>query len=203
MATLLSSLSDDMADVVSDVRQSLVHVHNGRQRVGAGSIWHPDGLILTNAHVVGSPTLRVTLPDGRTLPARTVADDRSLDLAALAVDAIGLPTVPIGDSRLLRPGQVVMAVGHPWGVSGAATAGVVIGVGSGIPEVPMSEKEWIVASLRLRPGNSGGPMIDTAGRLVEINAMIAGPEVAMSVPVHVAKRFLQNALDRTRVAQVA
>ena len=134
------------------------------------------------------------LPDGRDLPAHVLAQDPSLDLAAIKVDANELPTISLGDSKLLQPGELVLAIGHPWGVAGAATAGVVIGVGSGLPEAPVPGKEWVVASLRLRPGNSGGPMMDAEGRLVGINTMITGPEVAMAVPVHVVKGFLRDAL---------
>ena len=198
MGTILQRLSGEMADVATGVRRSLVQIRNGRSGAGAGSIWHPDGLIVTNAHVAGSRALRVNLPDGRDLPARVLAHDRGLDLAALSVEADGLPTIGLGDSRLLHPGELVFAMGHPWGIAGALTAGVVMGMGSGFPEAPRGAQEWVVANLRLRPGNSGGPMMDAEGRLVGINTMITGPEVAMAVPVHVAKEFLQDALRTER-----
>ena len=200
MSTALEQLSDEMADVVNGVRRSLVRIQNGSYGAGAGSIWHPDGLIVTNAHVAGSPTIGVTLPDGRRLPARVLAHDNGLDLAALAVEAKGLPTISLGESRGIQPGQLVMAMGHPWGISGAVTAGVVIGTGPNLPEMPPLSREWIVASLPLRPGHSGGPMMDAQGRLVGINTMITGPAVAMAVPVHVVKAFLQDALlaEKTR-----
>ena len=182
--TALQQLSAEMADVVAEVRRSLVHVRNGGRGAGAGSIWHADGLILTNAHVVGSRALRVTLPDGRDLPASVVAHDSGLDLAALAVEADGLPYISLGGSMRLQPGQLVLAMGHPWGVSGAVSAGVVIGMGPHLPEMRSPGRDWLVANLRLRPGHSGGPMMDVQGRLVGINTMITGPEVAMAVPVH-------------------
>jgi S1-C subfamily serine protease len=87
-----------------------------------------------------------------------------------------------------------MALGHPWGVSGAATAGVVIGVGNDLPEMPWSDREWIAVGLHLRPGHSGGPLVDAQGRLVGINTMMTGLEVGMAVPVHVVKAFLKQAL---------
>ena len=125
---------------------------------GAGSIWHSDGLIVTNADVVGGRALEVTLPDGRELPARLLAHDRSLDLAALSVDADGLPAIDVGDSRSLQPGQLALAMGHPWGVHAAATAVILIAIGVGAPPpgTPVSAREWIVAGLQLRPGHSGG-----------------------------------------------
>ncbi len=200
MTTALQQLSSEMADVVDGVRRSLVEIRDGRRGAGAGSIWHSDGLVLTNAHVVESRVVRVTLPDGREVDARVMAHDRGLDLAALAVEAEGLPSVPLGDSKHLQPGELVFAMGHPWGVTGATSAGVVIDVGVPLDNAPPVGREWVVASLRLRPGHSGGPMMDSRGRLVGINTMITGPEVAMAVPVHVAKAFLVNALESSRAA---
>lgn len=200
MSETLQQLSAEMAAAVEGVQRSLVRIGSGRGDVGAGTIWHPDGLILTNAHVVGRRPLRVTLADGRTLAARVLSQDRDLDLAALVVDATGLPTIELGDSRGLRPGQWVLAVGHPWGVIGAATAGVVIGVESEPRQVSSTIREWIAVSLHLRPGYSGGPLVDSRGRLVGINAMMTGPDVGMAVPVHVAKVFLHQMLGSQSAA---
>jgi serine protease Do len=195
VSDLLQNWNADMAGVVDRVRRSLVQVRNGRHGAGAGTIWHPDGLILTNAHVVRLRSIHVILPDGQTLPARLLAHDRGLDLAALGVDASELPAIDLGDSRQLRPGDWVLALGHPWGVLGAVTAGVVSGVGAYLPEMPLSEREWVAVSLHLRPGDSGGPLVDAQGRLVGINAMMAGPDVGLAVPVHVVKAFLRQALS--------
>jgi S1-C subfamily serine protease len=193
VSDLLQQLNLEMSAVVENVRRSLVQITNGRRGTGAGTIWHADGLIVTNAHVVGRRSLRVTLPDGRTLPVRLLARDASRDLAALAVDATGLPTSELGQSKQLQPGQWVLALGHPWGVAGAVTAGVVIGVGPP-PEMPLPQRELIQVGLCLRPGHSGGPLVDVHGRLVGINTMMAGPEVGLAVPVHVVKTFLRQAL---------
>jgi serine protease Do len=189
----MRQLNLEMSAVVENVRCSLVQITNGRRGAGAGTIWHADGLIVTNAHVVGRRSLRVTLPDGRALPARLLARDASRDLAALAVDATGLPTSELGQSKQLQPGQWVLALGHPWGVAGAVTAGVVIGVGPP-PEMPLPQRELIQVGLRLRPGHSGGPLVDVHGRLVGINTMMAGPEVGLAVPVHVVRTFLRQTL---------
>ena len=195
MPGLASQLNDDIAELVESVRASLVRIGAGGRGNGAGTIWHADGLILSNAHVAQGKRIQVTLSDGRSLPASILARDEHLDIAALAVNATGLPTIPLGDSKRLRAGQLVLALGHPWGVSGAATAGVVIGVGSQWPELPSSKRDWIVASLNLRPCNSGGALVDAHGRLVGINTLVTGPQVGMAVPVHAAKRFLREALD--------
>ncbi len=194
MTDFLQQLNDSMADIVERVHSSLVQVHNGRG-AGAGTIWHSEGLIVTNAHVVvGRHNLKVTLPNGDTYPANVLAYDEARDLAALAIEANDLPTIEPGDSRQLRPGQWVMSLGHPWGVTGALTSGIVIATGSELAEQPGAGREWIAASLHLRPGHSGGPMVDTSGRLVGINTMINGPDVGFAVPVHIVKAFLREKL---------
>ncbi len=210
MSSLLQNFSNDLAAVGETVLRSLVQVRNGRRGVGAGTIWHADGLIITNAHVVAGigegrtheqGGLTVLLPDGRELPAYVMARDTEHDLAALRVDAQDLPTIAVGDSRQLQAGQFVLCLGFPWGVTGGATSGVVIDAGASLPEVREPNHEWIAASLHLRPGHSGGPMVDAKGRLVGINTMMNGPDVGVAVPVHVAKAFLKQAMAQlyTRV----
>ena len=202
VSTMLQGLNSEMSDLVSKVGRSLVQISSGRRGSGAGTVWHPDGLIVTNAHVVGGDSrrtgvdsqLRVTLPDGSVHSARLLARDSDLDVAALMVETEALTAIELGESTTLQPGQWVVAMGHPWGVTGVATAGVIIGSGSDLPEVPLTGREWIAVGLPLRPGYSGGPLVDAQGRLVGINTMIAGPEVGMAVPVHVVKRFLSQKL---------
>ena len=193
MPTLLQRLNDRFGDVAESVWPSLVKLNAGGGG-GAGTIWHPDGLVVTNAHVVQRGRVEVVVVDGRRFPARLIAQDERLDVAALSIDASGLPTIPLGESTALRPGQLVMAAGHPWGVEGAVATGVVIGTGG-----PPDRRELVAVSVSLRPGNSGGPLTDAQGRLVGINAMVTGPEVGLAVPVHVVKRFLKKALG-TRAA---
>ncbi|MBI1880569.1 MAG: trypsin-like peptidase domain-containing protein [Chloroflexi bacterium] len=194
MSNLWQQLNGDMSTIVENVRRSLVQISNGRGGAGAGTIWHADGLIVTNAHVIaGHQALKVTLPDGRTLPARVLATAREHDVAVLAVDANNLPTIALGDSKMLRPGQWVVALGHPWGVLGAATAGIVIDTGTP-PEMPGNRGEFIQVGLHLRPGHSGGPLVDVQGKLIGLNTMITGPEVGLAVPVHTIKAFLRQAL---------
>lgn len=210
MSALLEQLNESIGEVVDRAGHSLVRVSAGGRGFGAGSVWHSDGLIITNAHVVSGSggarrsggDLSVTLPDGSTHPARLLAQDAAQDLAALSIDstgdAAGLTPVALGDSRSLEPGQWVMALGHPWGVAGAVTGGAVIGWGSDLPETESmagaEEREWIAVGLSLRPGHSGGPLVDAQGRLVGICAMMAGPQVGMAVPVHTAKEFLRREL---------
>ncbi|HKA61746.1 MAG TPA: trypsin-like peptidase domain-containing protein [Methylomirabilota bacterium] len=150
--------------------------------VGAGVVWHPDGLILTNAHVARGD-VSVVLGDGRARPARLVARDPARDLAALVVEASGLPAAPIGESSALRVGEVVLAVGNPFGLARALSAGLVHAVDGRV----------IQADLRLAPGNSGGPLADARGRVVGLNAMIVGG-LAIAVPSEVARAFIMDQL---------
>ncbi|MDX1991946.1 MAG: trypsin-like peptidase domain-containing protein [bacterium] len=207
MTNLFEQLSSEMADIASNVRSALVQITDGNGSIGAGTIWHSDGLIITNAHVVAerdrrglirTRSLSVILPDGRKLPATVLAMDETNDLAALSVQADNLPVIEPGDSKALRPGQWVMALGHPWGVRDSMTAGVVIGTGDNLPEMQPG-REWIALNLHLRPGHSGGPLVDDAGRLVGVNTMISGPEVGFAVPAHIVKAFLKDTLGARTV----
>lgn len=187
-------LDVDAAGVVDEAYKSLVQVRNGRRGAGAGTIWHPEGLVVTNAHVTGRGPLKVELADGRVFDAEILAVDRDCDLAALHIKAEGLPAAQLGDSRGARPGQWVMALGHPWGVTGATTGGVIIGMGRQWPEMPAAKRDWLVVSLHMRPGHSGGPLVDGKGRLLGINTMINGPDVGFAIPTHVVVETLKRML---------
>jgi len=180
--------------MVDGVLRSVVQVRDSARGAGAGTIWHNDGLIITNAHVARGGALQVALYDGRVLNATVIARDDKRDLAALSIEANDLPTIPLGNSAQLLAGQWVMALGHPWGVMNATTGGVVIGVGKNLPELPGMRQDWVVADLHLRPGNSGGPMVDVAGRLIGVNTLMTGPGVGVAVSVDAAKQFLRDVL---------
>jgi serine protease Do len=190
---MLRELNDGLAAVAANARRSLVQVASGPGS-GAGTIWHSDGLIVTNAHVIGHGPIKVALPDGRSFPAKVLTSDDDLDLAALYIEANNLPTIEPGSSKALQAGQWVIALGHPWGVIGGSTAGIVIGSGAEFPEMPANGREWIVVSLHLRPGHSGGPLLDSDGRLIGINTLITGPDVGFAIPAHVVKHFLRQQL---------
>lgn len=196
MASVLQQFSDALADLASLTSQSLVQIRSGGrgEGIGAGTIWHPDGLIVTNAHVAFQDRLDVILPDGRSLEGQVIARDNRNDLAALYVQAHDLPIIEVGDSREVEPGQWVMAMGHPFGIIGSASAGVIIGMGDRWQETLPQDREWLVANLQLRPGHSGGPMVNTYGQLIGINTLMNGLDVGVAVPVHVAKQFLHSAL---------
>lgn len=195
MSNLLQQLNGELAAVVDLTRRSLVKVNNGRRGAGAGVVWQSDGLILTNAHVVRQGSVSVTLFDGLKYPAKVVAYDEDRDLAALSIEAQDLSPLQLGASQELQPGQLVLALGHPWGVAGAVSAGPVINIGPA-PEMSRQDRTFIQAGLQLRPGHSGGPMVDVQGRLVGINTMITGPEVGLAVPTHVIQEFLKHHVEK-------
>ena len=203
MSGVFEQLNSALAGVLTEVSASVVQVRDESRGAGAGTIWHSDGLIITNAHVVQHGPFKVALYDGRVLDAKLLARDEVHDLAALAVEASDLPTIQIGSTRGLHPGQWVMALGHPWGVANAATSGVLIGVGRQLPELPTTRQDWVVADLHLRPGNSGGPLIDSQGRLIGVNTLITGPNVGVAVAVDVVKEFLQRALGSAGASPAA
>jgi serine protease Do len=193
MHKILQQLNAESTALVRQVRASLVRISNGPSGAGSGLVWSSEGLILTNAHVVHRRSPQVTLPDGRALEARVLAHDPTRDLALLSVKAGGLPALPLGDSQHLAPGTLVYAVGHPWGIANAVTAGIIIGGGADMPEMAGTPREWLMVSLVLRPGNSGGPLVDTAGRLLGVNTIMTGPVVGGAIPVHVVRAFLHEA----------
>ena len=161
-------------EVAERLRRSTVEVrlrgaHHQEGGGGSGVIATADGQIVTNAHVARGADASVRLWDGREFPATLMARDARRDLAALKVDAAGLPAATFGDSGALRVGELVMAIGNPMGFIGALTTGVVHALGglSGF-----GRQSWVLADVRLAPGNSGGPLADAYGRVVGINTMI-------------------------------
>ncbi len=191
-SALLEALAHEADAVVEQLRRSVVAIRPTSalgEGGGSGIIWQNDGLVITNSHVARGERAELQTWDGRVLPALLVARDPELDLAALRVTATGLPAATVGDSRAVRPGQIVLAVGHPWGERWSVTAGVVLGVGDAVPAPPVPLPESIRADLRLAPGNSGGPLADAQGRVIGVNAMIAGG-MAVAVPSHAVARFL-------------
>lgn len=185
-------LTEALAATAAHLCDSTVHIHSGRTGAGAGVIWRPDGLIVTNAHVARTSRVGVDLADGRTFQGEVVATDSRRDLAAVRVAGTDLPAVHIGDSRGLRVGHLVMAIGHPLGLAGALTIGIVHALA---PAESRGQGTWVQADIRLAPGNSGGPLADVFGRVVGINSMIAGG-LGLAVPSDDVVAFLRREARR-------
>ena len=184
-----SGVSADTATVAEALLASVVLVRSGWGS-GSGVIWEPDGLIVTNSHVVHADTADVILRDGTRYAGRLVARNPARDLAALRIDATGLPAARVGDSSRLHVGQVVLAVGNPLGLRGAVTAGIITGIGQVATQERTRLDDLIQADVALAPGNSGGPLADAAGRVLGINSMISATGIALAVPVAAVQAFL-------------
>jgi len=189
--TAPETLPPHLAQIADGLRQVTVEVAAG-DGGGAGVLWAPD-IVVTNLHVLRGRDVRVRLADDRRFDARVIAGDRRADLAVIRMPRAGVPPALVTDSETLRVGSVVVALGHPLGLRRTLTAGVVHAIAALIP----GGRRWIQADVRLAPGNSGGPLADSAGRVVGINTMIAG-RLALAIPINEVRRFVAAALTNER-----
>ncbi len=192
------ALGEALDHVARLLRASTVQITVAGGSGGAGVVWSANGGIITNAHVARRDTVTVTTPDGRALHGRVERRDARRDLALLRVNAQDLVPAAPGDDSALRPGQLVLACGHPLGWTNALAVGVVHRVEAGEPP---GHARWIHADVRLAPGNSGGPLANAAGRVVGINTMVAWG-LGLAIPVSAVQRFLQGAPPLRRSALV-
>jgi serine protease Do len=173
-------------EIAEQLRRSTVLIRARGRGSGSGVIWSSDGKIVTNAHVVRGSNTRVQLWDGREFDAAVTARDPRRDLAALRIGGDSLPAAGPADSSQLRPGELAIAIGNPMGFVGALTTGVIHAIG---PFRGLGSQTWVQASVRLAPGNSGGPLADARGRLIGINTMVAG-RLALAIPSNAVVDFL-------------
>jgi S1-C subfamily serine protease len=172
-----SELVAQAFDFISPAVVSIsVRSHRGPAGVGSGVLYTPDGYLLTNSHVAsGATELRAALTDGREVPATLVGDDPETDIAVLRLAGSGFPYATFGSSSSLRVGQLVIAIGNPFGYQATVTAGIVSALGRSLRTRSGRLVESVIQTdAPLNPGNSGGPLVDGSGRIVGINTAIAG-----------------------------
>ena len=220
MMDISSSLANAASEIVQRIQRSLVVLHNGRHGIGAGIVWQRAGsqgsYVVTNFHVIadrkggqhgrpihGRPIhgqrIRAALEDGSELPVQIIASDPDIDLALLKIETGAQHLAMIADSHNLRVGQLVMAVGHPWGQRGAVTAGLISGISKAHVQGKEDTVDVIRSDVRLAPGNSGGPLINAAGAVVGINTMIIGGDQGIAIPSHVIAQFVEGAVNPAAV----
>ena len=177
------SIGSSVSSVAEWLRRITVRVIGSGGSQGSGVVWHSDGLIMTNAHVAIAALHEVELPDGTRLEASLVARDPKIDLAALAVNAHNLATASVRSAQTVRAGEVIIAVGNPSDGIGAVSTGIV--------HHAVGNSRWLMADIRLAPGNSGGPLADAKGNVLGINSMVVGG-FGCAVTSDTVEEFLKN-----------
>jgi serine protease Do len=187
-ARQFSSAASGLAQLV---RGAVVEVRSGDTGSGTGIVWGGAGLVVTNAHCAPRGASLEVNAGGPWRGARLIAHHPRHDLALLAAPSVSGPLLELRDADSLRAGELVFAHGHPLGVRDALAMGVV----HGVARDARNEPRWIVADVRLAPGNSGGPLVDAVGRLVGINSMVVNG-LGVAVPSMLVERFVEQALAR-------
>jgi serine protease Do len=179
-----------LEELLGRIRPVMALVRNGRRGAGAG-VLAGDGLVLTNLHVVGrARSVQVVLDDDTAYEAHVITSDPRVDLALLQIPANGHSRAVFSNEKP-RPGELVYAFGHPWGHRNVLTGGVLSAVTSlrgRDGEVPV-----LRADVQLAPGNSGGPLLNAAGEVIGLNAMIFGGDQSVAIPASLIKSFLAEA----------
>lgn len=196
----LTAAEQTVVGVVQRVTPAMVGVET-RSGSGSGFLIRADGIILTNAHVVGNTrTVTVELATGSQVQGTVLGADPDLDVAVVRIPGTGLPVVPLGDSDRLLVGQEAIAIGNPFGLQRTVTTGIVSGIGRNIEQAGLDE--LIQTDAPINPGNSGGPLLNSAGQVIGINTMIlGGPGLGFAVPINVARDIAEQVISTGRITR--
>jgi S1-C subfamily serine protease len=204
----LDAFSRVVVRVAENLRPAVVNLRAGRGRrggSGSGILFTPDGFLLTNHHVIhGHEQVRVRLSDGRELPGRVVGADPWTDLAVVQADGSGLPFAGFGDSTRLRVGQLVVAIGSPFGFESTVTAGVISALSRTLRSITGHLVDNVIQTdAALNPGNSGGPLVDSRGLVIGINTAVIRPAqgICFAIPINMAKDILPQLMQHGRVVR--
>jgi len=189
---ILQSLSEATAQIVSKTSPSVVTVNNGMGS-GSGTVWSPEGYIVTASHVVGKrSTVKVGLGNGKSQEAQVIGRDPYTDIALLKIETKTLKPIELGDSKDLKTGQFVLALANPFGRQVSATQGIVTAVHGAITTIGgITIEDTIVTDARLNPGYSGGPLIDVYGKMIGLNTAFVWNR-GIAVPINAIKHIVET-----------
>ena len=179
----------------------------GGTSMGSGFIISPDGYVLTNHHVIdGADEVTVKLSDRRELKAKVIGSDQQYDVALLKIDARNLPSIRLGDSNTLKPGQWVVAIGSPFGLDHSVTAGIVSATGRSNPYADQRYVPFIQTDVAINQGNSGGPLLNTSGEVVGINSQIFSASggymgISFAIPIDLAMSAVEQLKKTGKVSR--
>jgi S1-C subfamily serine protease len=208
-AEALDAYSRVVVRVAERLRPAVVNLRgggNGRgEGSGSGILFTPDGFLLTNHHVVrGMRRIRVRTHDGRELSGRLVGADPWTDLAVVQAEASNLPHAALGDTAKARVGQLVVAIGSPYGFDSTVTAGVISALGRTLRSITGHMVDNVIQTdAALNPGNSGGPLVDSHGLVIGINTAVIAPAqgLCFAIPVNMAKHILPQLMQHGKVVR--
>jgi serine protease Do len=212
----LARFNELLADLADRLKPALVHVRvrravtkdddselspgEPRRASGSGFIIDPNGLIVTNAHVVESAEwIQVRLVDGRRFTAQVIGSDNRVDLAVIKIDATKLPVLSLADSNRVRVGEFVLALGHPFGLEHSVSFGIVSRKGAPLT-VAAPGFDFIQTDAAINPGNSGGPLVNMAGEAIGVNSMAArNGSIGFAIPANLVTMLMPQLLTKGRV----
>jgi serine protease Do len=209
-----ADLAEHAAPSVVFVRTNQTHRYGTRRvlgrGLGSGFIIDPDGLILTNHHVVeNAARIDVVVGKDRKLRATIVGADPPTDLAVLRIDARGLPALPLGDSNALRVGDWVLAIGNPFGLANTVSAGIISAKDRTTEDVPGLDPRgfynFLQTDASINPGNSGGPLLDLGGNVVGVNTAInvQAHKIGYAIPINMVRELLPNLIGQGHIERAA